>query len=243
MLGGLIRKIGCKIRPYETAPGATDTAIEAGIRLLESAFRGDNPKEEAVRKVAGLLAAVPTDGKSGKGSSLGSRPKVAIFGDLYSRDNDILNQDLIHFIERHGGEVVTLHSSYAGAWPYMRKWFIEGDYLDALTTGALFAAVSRLEKKYRRPLAPLLKEPEPVYDESPEHILGKFGLRSEHTGESMDNLLKIHYTLKYHPDLALLVQASPLLPALVTRPWRTASAVSVPGSRSPMTAPAEAKTM
>ena len=34
----------------------------------------------------------------------------------------------------------------------------------------------------------------------------------------MDNLLKIHYTLKYHPDLALFVQASPAFccPALVT---------------------------
>ncbi|MBI5581417.1 MAG: CoA activase [Deltaproteobacteria bacterium] len=220
MLGGLVRKIGCKIRPYETVQGATDAAIEAAVRLLESAFLGDIPKEEAVRKVADLLAAVPIAG-GGIGSRRDSRPKVAIFGDLYSRDNDILNQDLIHFIERHGGEVVTLpYSSYAKmlAWPYMRKWFIEGDYLDALTTGALFAAVSRLEKKYRRPLVPLLKEPEPVYDESPEHILGKFGLRPEHTGESMDNLLKIHYTLKYHPDLALLVQASPAFccPALVT---------------------------
>jgi len=221
MIGGLIRKIGCKIRPYETAPGTTDAAIEAGIQLLESAFLGDIPKEEAVRKVADMLASVPADGHAGEGFGRGARPKVAIFGDLYSRDNDILNQDLIHFIERHGGEVVTLpYSSYVKmlAWPYMRKWFIEGDYLEALTTGALLAAVTRLEKKYRRPLEPLLDEPEPVYDESPEHILGKFGLRLEHTGESMDNLLKIHYTLKYHPDLSLLVQASPAFccPALVT---------------------------
>jgi predicted CoA-substrate-specific enzyme activase len=221
MLGGLIRKIGCKLRPYETAQGATDAAIEAGITLLESAFGGDAPKEEAVRKVAGLLAAVPVEGSGAAGPGRGSRPKVAVFGDLYSRDNDILNQGLIHFIERHGGEVVTLpYSSYVKmiAWPYMRKWFIEGDYMEALTGGALLAAVSRLERKYRRPLDPLLNEPEPVYDDSPERILGAFGLRLEHTGESMDNLLKIHYALKYHPDLALLVQASPAFccPAMVT---------------------------
>jgi len=171
--------------------------------------------------VAGLLAAVPVEGSGAAGPGRGSRPKVAVFGDLYSRDNDILNQGLIHFIERHGGEVVTLpYSSYVKmiAWPYMRKWFIEGDYMEALTGGALLAAVSRLEKKYRRPLDPLLSEPEPVYDDSPERILGAFGLRLEHTGESMDNLLKIHYALKYHPDLALLVQASPAFccPALVT---------------------------
>jgi predicted CoA-substrate-specific enzyme activase len=221
MLGGLIRKIGCQIRPYETVAGATDAAIETGIQMLESAFRGEVSKEEAVRKVAAVLAAVPTDGHGGRGGGPGTRPKVAIFGDLYSRDNDVFNQGLIHFIERHGGEVVTLpYSSYVKmiAWPYLRKWFVEGDYREALTTSALMAAVRRLEKKYRRPLEPLLNEAEFVYDESPERILSRFGLRIEHTGESMDNLLKIHYTIEYHPDLALLVQASPAFccPALVT---------------------------
>jgi predicted CoA-substrate-specific enzyme activase len=219
MLGGLIRKIGCKIRPYETVAGDTDAAIETGIRLLESAFLGERPKEDAVRSAADRLAAVPTG--CGLGPRRGQRPKVAIFGDLYARDNDILNQGLIAFIERHGGEVVTLpYSSYVKmiAWPYMRKWFIEGDYRDALTTGALIAAVTRLEKRYRRPLEPLLQEPEPVYDDPPEAVLSAFGLRREHTGESMDNVLKVHYTLKYHPDLALFVQASPAFccPALVT---------------------------
>lgn len=221
MLGGLIRKIGCRIRPIETVSGATDAAIEAGMDLLEAAFLGLGSKEDAVREVADRLAAVPTAAIGGQGAGCASKPKVAIFGDLYARDNDVLNQGLIRFIERHGGEVVTLpYSSYVKmvAWPYMRRWFIEGDYVEALTTGALIAAVSRLEKKYRRPLEPLLNEPEPVYDEPPERILSTFGIRLEHTGESMDNLLKIYYTLKYHPDLSLFVQASPAFccPALVT---------------------------
>ena len=40
----------------------------------------------------------------------------------------------------------------------------------------------------------------------------------EHTGESMENLLKIFYIKKYHPDVALFVQVSPAFccPALVT---------------------------
>jgi hypothetical protein len=104
------------------------------------------------------------------------------------------------------------------AGPYIRKWFIEGEYRDALTTSALMAAMALIEKKYYRLLAPLLDEPEPAYGEPPERILGRFGLRIEHTGEAMDNVLKIHYTLKHHPDLALFVQASPAFccPALVT---------------------------
>ena len=59
----------------------------------------------------------------------GKKPKVAIFGDLYVRDNDVMNQDLIHFIEAHGGEViVTPYSAYVQmiAEAYLKKWFLEG---------------------------------------------------------------------------------------------------------------------
>ena len=47
---------------------------------------------------------------------------------------------------------------------------------------------------------------------------GRFNLRIENTGESMDNLLKIHYLLKYHPEISLFVQTSPAFccPALIT---------------------------
>lgn len=221
MLGGMIRKIACKIRPYEVDRGSTDAAVEESIQLLETAFLGEIPKEEAVERVADLLGSVRTTDRGESGNRGTSRPKVAVFGDLYVRDNEVLNQNLIHFIEEHGGEVVTTpYSSYVKmiAWPYVRKWFIEGDYLEALSSRALIAAVTFLERKYYRHLEPLLNEPEPVYDESPEDILATFGLRLEHTGESMDNLLKIYYTLKYHPDLALFVQASPAFccPAMVT---------------------------
>lgn len=217
MLGGLIRKIGCKVRPCEAVKGSTDAAIERGIQLLERAFLGEIPKEDAVRSVADLLGSIGTTGGDGGPQ----RPKVAIFGDLYARDNEILNQDLIHFIEENGGEVVTTpYSSYLKmiAWPYLRKWFIEGAYLEALSSRALIAAVTLLEKKYYRCLEPLLNEPEPVYDEVTERILAAFGLRLEHTGESMDNLLKIYYVLKYHPDLALFVQTNPAFccPGMVT---------------------------
>jgi hypothetical protein len=43
-------------------------------------------------------------------------------------------------------------------------------------------------------------------------------VRVEHTGEAMDNLLKIFYIAKHHPDVALFVQASPAFccPSLIT---------------------------
>jgi hypothetical protein len=65
---------------------------------------------------------------------------------------------------------------------------------------------------------PLLGEPMATFDDPPEKILAQFGVRIEHTGESLDNLLKVHYIKKHHPDIALFVQASPAFccPSLVT---------------------------
>ncbi|RLB85299.1 MAG: hypothetical protein DRH26_18440, partial [Deltaproteobacteria bacterium] len=38
---------------------------------------------------------------------------------------------------------------------------------------------------------------------------GQYGILPEHTGESMDNILKIHHIIDEHPDLRLLVQTNP----------------------------------
>ncbi len=51
-----------------------------------------------------------------------------------------------------------------------------------------------------------------------EKFLDAFGMRSDHMGESFENLLKIHHLAQVYPDLALFVQASPgfCCPSLVT---------------------------
>jgi hypothetical protein len=63
-----------------------------------------------------------------------------------------------------------------------------------------------------------LGESQHSYDDSPEKILSEYNIRIENTGESMENILKIHYLTKYYPDVALFVQTSPAFccPGLVT---------------------------
>ncbi|EFK10006.1 putative CoA-substrate-specific enzyme activase [delta proteobacterium NaphS2] len=212
MFGGFIRKMGCRIRPYEKQKGATDRVIEESVSLLVDAFSGKASKEEALKEVIASFEAIDIHRER--------KPKVAIFGDLYVRDNDVMNQDLIRFIESHNGEViVTPYSAYVQmiARAYLKKWFFEGNYLDILSSKALLATVTRLEKSYLRYFHRIL-DPEPAYHESPEKILSEYNVRIEHTGESMDNLLKIFYTKKRYPDVALFVQASPAFccPSLVT---------------------------
>lgn len=213
MFGGLLRRVACRLRPYECRSGEVDRALEAGLETLYRAFLGGNSKREALASVLqrfGRIAVRPQP-----------RPKVAVFGDLYSRDNRVMNQDLIRFIERHGGEVVTTpYTEYARmiASPYFRKWFFERKYLTLISSRALMAAISSLERTYYRMFEPLLGEPMATFDDPPETVLALYGVRIEHTGESLDNLLKVHYIKKHHPDVTLFVQASPAFccPSLVT---------------------------
>ncbi len=213
MFGGFIRKIGCRIRPYEKEKGVTDRVIEESVEVLTDAFYGNRPKEEALAQVVSNFESIEV--------SNGRKPKVAIFGDLYVRDNDVMNQDLVHFIEKHNGEViVTPFSAYVRmiAKAYLKKWFFEGKYLDVLSSKALIATVSRLEKTYHKYFGRILPNTALEYDESPEKILSEYNVRIEHTGESMDNLLKIYYIKKHYPDVSLFVQTSPAFccPSLVT---------------------------
>jgi predicted CoA-substrate-specific enzyme activase len=213
MFGGYIRKIGCRLRPYEKTKGATDGVIKGSMDILVEAFSGKRRKEETLAEVISRFEAIEISHER--------KPKVAIFGDLYVRDNDVMNQDLVRFIERHNGEViVTPYTSYAQmiAGAYLRKWFTEGHYLDILSSKALLSTVTRMEKTYHKAFSRVLENPAPGYDESPESILSEYNVRIEHTGESMDNLLKIFYIKRHYPDVSLFVQTSPAFccPSLVT---------------------------
>jgi predicted CoA-substrate-specific enzyme activase len=214
MFGGLLRRVGCKIRPYETVKGMTDRAIVDGLAILSDAFLGVRSKEQALKEVVSLFETIPRKHEV--------RSKVAIFGDFYVRDNDFANQDLIHFIEEHGGEVMTTpYSAYMKmiAYPYFKKWITEGHYLFTISSSAYYAALKLLEKKYYHYFNKILQEPDHEYNDSIQKILAPFFLLNEHTGESMDNILKTYYIKKYHPEVSLFVQADPAFccPALVTQ--------------------------
>ena len=213
MFGGFLRKIGCRIRPYEKKKGETDRVLDESVSILIDAFSGKRSKEGALNDVISAFQAIDV--------FPGRKPKVAVFGDLYVRDNDVMNQNLIRFIESYGCEViVTPYSAYvqmiAGA--YLKKWFFEGNYLDILSSKALLSTVTRMEKGYLKYFGKILENPAPAYDERPQKILSEYNVRIEQTGESMDNLLKIFYTKKHYPDVALFVQTSPAFccPSLVT---------------------------
>lgn len=217
MLGGMLRRVACKIRPYEVQKGETDRVLEKGVRMLTDAFAGKRDRDQALQEILSRLEWIDTEPVP--------RPKVALFGDMYVRDNRVMNQDLVRYIEQNGGEVITTpYSEYAKmiAPSYFRKWFNEGKYFNYLTYKALLATMSQLEKGYVKMFTGLLDEPEHDYNDNPSEILARYGIAPENTGESMDNILKIHYIKKHYPDVSLFVQTSPALccPSLITEAMR-----------------------
>ena len=211
---GNLRRAACRLRPYEVQPGATDAAVAWCLDYLCEVMRTGGNKLEAARKVADRLLEVETKPEP--------RPQVAIFGDLYARDNDVMNQGLIDTIEENGGEVLTTPYSEYGRIvikPYLKKWLREGLYKDVFAMSLAWAGVNLLETKYveqfERVLGPT---PRPEKSTGIDEVLALFGVDIHHTGESFDNLLKVFHLVERYPNLALFVQTNPAFccPSLVT---------------------------
>ena len=213
LVGGLLRRVGCRLRPYEKSRGATDAAIAEALRILGPAFEGQGNLDEAMRKAACLFDAVEI--------RAGRKPRVAIFGDLYVRDNDVMNQGLIRAIEDAGAEAITTpYTEYVRiiAESYFRKWSLEGEHLKSMAYRAVWMLADSLGRKCRDHFARFLDPEVTVDHDRGERFAAGFGLRTEHAGESFENLLKISHLAQAHPELALFVQASPAFccPSMVT---------------------------
>jgi predicted CoA-substrate-specific enzyme activase len=204
MFGGMLRKIGCKIRPYEKEKGITDKITAQSLNIFYNTLLGGRNKDDDVAKVVNLFKKIAT--------TSAKRPQVAVFGDLYARDNDVFNQDLIHCIEEYGGEVITTpFNEFAKliANPYIRRWFHEGEYVDAIMTKTLIALVNQLEKSYYKQFNELLHEPSMDTDFDYEEVRAAFDVKIQHFGESADNLIKIAAEIRNYPDISLFVQTNP----------------------------------
>jgi predicted CoA-substrate-specific enzyme activase len=215
LYAGLIHRLACRIRPYEVNPGQTDEAVKQAVRIFEAALEGKTPLKRAAKQVGRLFTAIPRDESGGR------RPKVAIFGDLYLRDNPVMNQDLIKVIEGTGGEVVVIaYTEYTKivCSGHFHHWIKEQRYREFLFFRALIGALELLEGIFQDSSS-ALAGPTIRYeggDISP--YLEPFHVSADHEGETYENLLKVHRLVRTYPDLSLFVHTSPAFccPSLVT---------------------------
>ena len=142
-----------------------------------------------------------------------SRPKVAIFGDIYVRDNDVVNKNIIKTIEESGGEAVTMPmSDFAKmiADPYTKRWFRMGLYRNAIQTRMMLSYISIQERKYVNIFNEVLQEEPQEYYVDTKELFDKYNIKLEHSGESSDNIVKTYILKKNNPDIALFIALKPI---------------------------------
>jgi predicted CoA-substrate-specific enzyme activase len=213
MFGGYIRKIGCMIRPYEKKKGNTEEMIKKALNLSYDAFLHDKPKEQILDKIINEFEGIEKEKTD--------RPKVAIFGDLYVRDNDLVNQDLIKIVEDNGGEVITTpYSEYIKIIvdPHTDRSLRERNYFDYIKTKFLRSLIPLVEDKYQKYFQNYVGKIITTSSKEVDAWLDKFGVSVLHRGESMENLLKIFNLIRQYPDIDLFIQTNPsyCCPSLIT---------------------------
>ena len=198
LFAGLIRRLACRIRPYEKVKGMTDACVARAMDILVSTFEDRRRnKVKTAEEIIASFEAIPYDRKS-------RNALVALFGDFYVRDNAVMNQNVIRYIEDNGGEVVSMpFNQYAKmiAATYFSRWMKEGRYGAWFGFSALLAASKVMEKEYYRIFDKVLDQTDPGFDDPSEEILAHYGVILENSGESAENLLKTWYIKKHFPEV------------------------------------------
>ena len=214
-LGGLLRRMACKIRPYEVVPGQTDEEIDKAKEKLYHCIAKGQSKEPVFKEIVNDLKKIPVT------NLFGTKPKVSIVGDLYVRDNDVFNQQLVHELEGYGAEVVTTPFTYILRMLAVKHTYSlkkDGKYLAMVRDKLLIDLLEAFEKRFFHIANEILGEEFPTFDESIFQSLEKYNLSYKHGGETSQNIMKIYSLLSHYPDLKLLIHVNPIFccPGLVS---------------------------
>jgi len=210
---GLLQKMTHRVRPREKTAGATDRLAQKAEESLCAAFRQGTSKEKVFQEIVEDLKAIE--------KSDVRLPQVGIVGDVYVRDNETFNQDLVRGLERAGAEAVTIpfiDTMGLVATTYFKSQWLDGSYLGLLRDKALYNAFGLFGRKLIKIARPLLKDEGCALNHDPLTYLQRHRLSLRHEGETSENLLKVYYLHENYPDLKFIVHVYPLFccPGLIS---------------------------
>ncbi|MBN1672814.1 MAG: hypothetical protein JXR37_17350 [Kiritimatiellae bacterium] len=213
VLTGLVQKMTHRIRPREKRRGETNRVFRKATDRLADCFARGLAKEPLFQEIVSDYARIARHDRA--------LAQVGIVGDLFVRDNDTYNQNLIAEIEKAGAEVVTVPfidamSLYAGK-VFKAQW-AHGEYLGLLANKMAFNALSLFGNRLRTLAVPVLGERDCSLKQAHEAYLKHYFLDLEHHGETVENLLKVFYLKEQYPDLKFIINVNPIFccPGLIS---------------------------
>lgn len=95
----LLFRMRCRVKPYESEPGATERIYRKSLEILCEAIEHKDDIRGTVGVCADMFAALPADFSQRK-------PLVGVVGEIYLRQNRYSNNNLIGLLESLGAEVM-----------------------------------------------------------------------------------------------------------------------------------------
>ncbi|MBN1980296.1 MAG: hypothetical protein JW795_02110 [Chitinivibrionales bacterium] len=205
VVSGLVQKIVHKIRPREKTAGTTDQCYRTASEILSGCFAEGASIEKVFKEVVSAFLRIDTQTRL--------LPQAGIVGDLYVRDNDVFNQNLISHIEKTGAEVVTVpfidtlnllaEIHFQTQWQY-------GKYFNLLKDTVAYNVLKAFTKKINAIAKPLIDNQFHGLQQQPLDYLQKYFLTIRHGGETSENLLKVYYLKENYPNLRLIINVYPV---------------------------------
>mgnify|MGYP000331683292 CR=1 FL=1 len=124
-----LHKWKVELEPYEVEKGSVERVHRENMQMIEDAL-AKGGFFDALHKAVERMKAIPMR------ENFGSRPKVGVIGDIYTRINPHANSDLYKKLEEMGFEVWASAMMIDIAWLGSEQWHEElyrkGKFLDAL---------------------------------------------------------------------------------------------------------------
>ncbi len=213
LVSGLVQKMTHHVRAREKTAGATDRLAQRAEEKLFAAFRQGAPKEEVFREIVNDFSSVEV--------TSGRLPQVGIVGDVYVRDNEIFNQNLVRRLEKAGAEAVTISFfdtlGLLAATHFKSQW-LDGSYIGLLRDKALYNTLNLFGRKLIKIAGSFFKNEAHTLKHDPLTYLQHHYLSIRHGGETSENLLKVYYLNENYPDLKFIIHVYPLFccPGLIS---------------------------
>ena len=212
LLAGLVQKMTRRLRPRETRAGATDAVQRAAADRLFDCFAAGGAKEAVLQGIVADFRAIPVRERE--------LPQVGIVGDVFVRDNEVMNRGLVAEIEGAGAEALAIPFCDALdliAEGHFRNQWNDGRYLDLLQDKMAYNALQLFSSRLAALAEPVLGAKRPFAGD-PAALLGRYAFTVRHAGETAENLLKIFYLKENYPQLKLIVNVNPIFccPGLIS---------------------------
>jgi len=142
-----------RTRPYEAVEGESDRVFQRCLGRVCEAIEHGGDLAEAVKDAAADFARIAVDGT-------GSKPRVAVIGEIFVRHNEAANQNIVLRLEALGLEVELATISewiYYSNYCRRRSSFSEKNFSDLLVTSTKDAVQHFDENRLGKPFRKLLR--------------------------------------------------------------------------------------